>query len=312
MKSSTHRRRGFTLVELLVVIGIIALLISILLPSLNRARESAKGVKCLSNQRSFGQSMTMYLNDNQFTYPTQSFKTGAKVYHFSLEKYYAGPNAWKFAEEGSPEQVEGPNFYGLLIQVNEGLREAMRCPSVEEVEQTPGYRARVEQGEAVTTYLPNSIFISRKAGQTKGASEYVVNQEGNTNDLDLYARPRLVQYRKADNSGFASHNTGDAFILAAARRPGLAVYDWWSQPTTKDGTSVVVGPAANANGFDSLHNEKGNLLMGDGHAESKRGVDLIPRDFGLVEGANLSGKNTHTYKVGYSGNRYHAIFDAAD
>src|SRR5438105_15243054 len=58
------RRSGFTLVELLVVIGIIAILIAILLPALNRARNQAKAAVCLANLRQIGQAMVMYVNQN--------------------------------------------------------------------------------------------------------------------------------------------------------------------------------------------------------------------------------------------------------
>ena len=64
------RRSGaFTLIELLVVIGIIALLISILLPVLGRAREQSRRTKCLANLRSLGQAMIMYANAHRDRLP---------------------------------------------------------------------------------------------------------------------------------------------------------------------------------------------------------------------------------------------------
>jgi prepilin-type N-terminal cleavage/methylation domain-containing protein/prepilin-type processing-associated H-X9-DG protein len=74
----THRRNesGFTLVELLVVIGIIALLVGILLPALNKARESARTIKCASNLKSIGQGIALYVAEYKGALPASNYYKG--------------------------------------------------------------------------------------------------------------------------------------------------------------------------------------------------------------------------------------------
>src|SRR6187402_733969 len=79
-------KTGFTLVELLVVIGIIALLISLLLPALGKARKSANTAACLSNQRQLVMAMHMYATAYQGRLPSYG--------HFTSAGYAEDPTAY--------------------------------------------------------------------------------------------------------------------------------------------------------------------------------------------------------------------------
>ena len=119
-------RAGFTLVELLVVIGIIAILIGILLPALGRARASARTVACASNLRQLGQAMAMYVNNYKQSLPYGEYIVS---YNASDAKYN---NRWYAVLQNTLNSKYGLTWQeaGASGSAASKLRELFLCPEV--------------------------------------------------------------------------------------------------------------------------------------------------------------------------------------
>ena len=123
---------GFTLVELLVVIGIIALLISILMPALCAAKERANRVKCSSNLRSIGQGLLLYANDNRGIYPRTVTSGGAGFTCFT------GATATDPFGTGGPNPNDVSAALFLLVRNCDINPEVFICPSSNQEKDTLG------------------------------------------------------------------------------------------------------------------------------------------------------------------------------
>jgi prepilin-type N-terminal cleavage/methylation domain-containing protein len=124
-----RRRNAFTLVELLVVIGIIAVLISVLLPALSRARTQATRTQCLSTQRQLATYLQMYATDNKGAIPPQLLGVDSYQTNFA---FYAGWDDYPGEYTTRRNAAEGYVGLGYLVRANKYVKDgrAFYCPEM--------------------------------------------------------------------------------------------------------------------------------------------------------------------------------------
>jgi prepilin-type N-terminal cleavage/methylation domain-containing protein/prepilin-type processing-associated H-X9-DG protein len=303
-----NAQRGFTLVELLVVIGIIALLISILLPALQSARRSANTTKCLAQMRQFGNAFLMYAQDNKGFFPmayhayappgqddsVPANRTRSKRWHDFIGRYVNGNR--DINPEGTNPTNPPPEYDTLAsIKATKPNSVFWGCPAWVDNQRTyilstsgSGYSinttvSTVHMGYAMNQYpfAPKTVTVSggfanwtyRGAGSPATAAA----QNGWYYKQTQYTRP-------AERALIFDNAHRDASITPAT--PWFTAFNWTKMPPVPDIYSFPLD--FNRHGKKTIGNgytEKTiNMLFADGHAatvsckEGHRAIRFVESD----------------------------------
>ena len=266
MRITSHRRSaGFTLVELLVVIGIIALLMSILMPALGKAREQARVAQCLSNLRQIGNAHLMFAQEHN-GYMVKAWFNSDPLYDVS--KSPSGQKKeWNYRDEFPAETTwEWSYILAQYLSKSEG---AFRCPSDDTpdadvnrygsafyvVNLPDGTREGYPRSYRLNiSNLPSGPFDAIKIAQLKRSSEAIIVAEGRRGAVD--------------NNGYnqLATNEGANQALVTPTRVDNIAYN-------RHGKRANAGTVGAGRAPEAFRNGRACYLFADGHAEGMEFAD---------------------------------------
>lgn len=257
MLRDNRLRQGFTLVELLVVIGILTVLVALLLPALSKVRKHALEVKCAANLRSIGQALTMYTQHHGY-YPGGFIYTppsgGYALWPVRLRTFMGGEQGAFYcpaADERSEWTRDGPSPFGRATTHMPGFGYEAGEPLLdwERSHFSYGYNVWGNGDVNASTYIQ------------KGLGTGVLNRSIPVAPRD---RDRFRELR-------ASRVKNPARMIAIADSTPDGVCDFMILPHDTDSQNIARKPRW----VSSVHRGGANVLFCDGHVEWQLQADLI-------------------------------------
>jgi len=243
---------GFTLIELLVVIAIIAILAAMLLPTLARAKLKGQQAACLSNLKQWGLADTMYLDDNNQTFPYPRFQDsyagtadqdnpvwlsiptyhnqhhGDDVWFNALPSYVANKPMWSWAND--PTHFYGSkSIFTCPTAYSQGFAPGDTVAATDRYDMIPGVRPLFQ-------YAMNSKSIANENISLGGPTVLRMAMVAHASSFVLFSEVR----NRSDDMPFFPMGDANQFLLAT--------------------------PHCYSTRFSSRHGQGGIITFGDGHA----------------------------------------------